>query len=127
MGETLEVNVDLRGIRNEADVVYRFYKAFGIFGLVSEEERLRRIRDNVPANWDAFADDICCLDGSSKLVAQLVAGGKLESISVRVVSIKEVRSVLSEDARRILFDILALATDRADSQSPYDFSVILQS
>ena len=127
MNKTLEIIVDLRGACNEADVVYRFYKAFDIFGLVSEVERAQRVRDNVPANWDAFADDLSRLDGSSLIVSPLVNRGELDEVVVYLEGFREIAHSISRDVRNLLADIFLLATDRTDAQAPYDLWVKVRS
>lgn len=54
-----EIVVDLHGVKNASDLMYRIRKAFNLFNYVNESVYQARIDQNDHSiNWSAFSDEI---------------------------------------------------------------------
>lgn len=140
----LEFTVDLSGVKSEVDIRDRFDRALGIFHtyLGTPPEKWKALcvpgaydpdRDDpdylsCPSspgtiNWDAFNDDIVHLWGSSVLVSPLAEKDELDEVVIYLKGFREIRYSISEEVRNNLADILLCATDKTNSQEPFELWV----
>ena|SRR3989344_3127181 len=102
-----KIVIDLKGIKNENDIQYRFYKAINCFYDYSESEFFEKLKNNNSnANWAAFEDNISGLDIKEN-------GEKIKELTFIITNIEDLKQRLSEEILIILLLILSRLTDPA--------------
>lgn len=100
-----EIVIDLKAIKNENDMVYRFYKAMDCFYSLSENEWVERIeRNEQRISWDAFSDDLSGIGAST---------GRPDDLVFILTHVLELRKTLGEKVYLHLLDVLAGLTPPA--------------
>jgi len=100
---TKEIIVDMVHVQNEAEVIYRFYKALDWFPTVDEDAYKTQIESGTPANLDAFADNISTID------TQRVAG--ITELRINIVNYLDIKRTTSKTFVSKLLLTLAYQTD----------------
>lgn len=109
-----KIVIDLKNVKNDEEIFYRFYKAIGCFYYLSEEEMLKRIEDNDTANWMAFSDNISGIDVKKN-------GEEIKELLFVIINFMDVEKI-SKDSLRLLLKVLAQRSDikqRVDGKNVY--------
>ncbi|MEO8637831.1 MAG: hypothetical protein ABI430_02940 [Candidatus Taylorbacteria bacterium] len=105
--ENKKIIIDLKGIKNENDIQYRFYKSIDCFYSYSESEFIEKVKnDNLNASWAAFEDNISGLDIKEN-------GERIKELTFIVTNILDLKQKLSQEALINLLLILSRLTDPA--------------
>lgn len=109
-----EVAVDVHGVKNDNDVIYRIRKAFHLFTHVPEEEyRLRVEKGHHQSSWDAFSDDISDLHFPEE--------PDVQEVILIVSGAHDIANNISKDTYVTLLRILASNTDPAQRVDGINF------
>ncbi len=101
-----EIIIDLKNVKNENDIVYRFYKSINCFYYLNEKELVKRVAENTDrVVWDAFQDN---LSGVSFLKKEGV-----NDLVFIITNIYDVQRNISNDVYLKLIDMLSCLTEPA--------------
>ena len=99
--------IDLKNLKNENELVYRFYKTLNYFPHVSEQESKERVeKNNYPVVWPAFKDNMSGLDIKEN-------GKRIKELTFIVTNILDLEQKLSEETLISLLLVLSRLTDPA--------------
>lgn len=114
---TKEIIVDLYGVKNENDVIYRLRKALCLFTHVSEEEyQSRAIKNDHPSSWDALNDDM------SVLSFEEINNRENSEIHLTILGFDDIAKNISQKSATTLFDVLTNQSDSTQRIDKYKFS-----
>lgn len=125
-GTIFEFVINLKDVKNEHDVIYRFRKALNLFIYASEEAEKKRIETEGDERgyWDSFDDDLTCIPVVDEAV--YIRKEKVDYVILYLEHFWDVSTKVSKETSRLLSRLLLDATNKAERQAAFQLEETYQ-